>query len=186
MIKICQKTLSMIVPKEINENDIVKLLVNEEGTEEEMYGVVAMNTGLTLGMHYLNPTEMFYKSACVYKLDDSELSPAPYESVMEHYPTGTTFEDLEMKPLGTGMFVYYSEIDVEDTDSDIYDEGGDSESDLGGFVVSDTEIEGMPIDLPPDHRQIDKEWNEWDPTTSGGRSFKETIDAIEMRVRHLS
>ena len=91
-----------------------------------------------------------------------------------------------MKPLGTGMFVYYSEIDVEDTDSDIYDEGGDSESDLGGFVVSDTEMEGMPIDLPPDHRQIDKEWNEWEPTTSGGRSFKETIDAIEMRVRHLS
>ena len=51
----------MIVPKEINENDIVKVLVNEEGIEEEMYGVVAMNTGLTLGMHYLEPTEMFYK-----------------------------------------------------------------------------------------------------------------------------
>jgi hypothetical protein len=44
----------------------------------------------------------------------------------------------------------------------------------------------VPIDLPPDHQQIDKEWNEWEPTTSGGRSFKETIEAIETRVRHLS
>lgn len=183
MIKICQKTLSMIVPKEINENDIVKLLVNEEGMEEEMYGVVAMNTGLTLGMYYLNPTEMFYKSACVYKLNDEEMCPAPYESVMEHYPTGTTFEDLEMKPLGTNMFAYYSEIDVEDSDSEIYEEGGESESDLSGFVVSDTDIEGSP---PPDYKEIDKEWNEWEPSTSGGRSFKETIDAIELRVRHLS
>lgn len=183
MIKICQKTLSMIVPKEINENDIVKLLVNEEGMEEEMYGVVAMNTGLTLGMYYLNPTEMFYKSACVYKLNDEEMCPAPYESVMEHYPTGTTFEDLEMKPLGTNMFAYYSEIDVEDSDSEMYEEGGESESDLSGFVVSDTDIEGSP---PPDYKEIDKEWNEWEPSTSGGRSFKETIDAIELRVRHLS
>jgi hypothetical protein len=173
----------MIVPKEINENDIVKLLVNEEGMEEEMYGVVAMNTGLTLGMYYLNPTEMFYKSACVYKLNDEEMCPAPYESVMEHYPTGTTFEDLEMKPLGTNMFAYYSEIDVEDSDSEMYEEGGESESDLSGFVVSDTEIEGSP---PPDYKEIDKEWNEWEPSTSGGRSFKETIDAIELRVRHLS
>jgi hypothetical protein len=173
----------MIVPKEINENDIVKLLVNEEGMEEEMYGVVAMNTGLTLGMYYLNPTEMFYKSACVYKLNDEEMCPAPYESVMEHYPTGTTFEDLEMKPLGTNMFAYYSEIDVEDSDSEMYEEGGESESDLSGFVVSDTDIEGSP---PPDYKEIDKEWNEWEPSTSGGRSFKETIDAIELRVRHLS
>jgi hypothetical protein len=36
----------MIVPSEINENDIVKLLVNEDGIEDEMYGVVGMNTGL--------------------------------------------------------------------------------------------------------------------------------------------
>ena len=46
----------MIVPTEINQDDIVKVLVNEDGIEDEMYGVVAMNTGLTLGLHYLNPT----------------------------------------------------------------------------------------------------------------------------------
>jgi hypothetical protein len=27
---------------------------------------------------------------------------------------------------------------------------------------------------------IDKEWNGWKPSTSGGKSFKETVDMIEM------
>ena len=180
------KTLSMIVPSEINQNDIVKVLVNEDGVEDQMYGVVGMNTGNTLGLRYLNPTELIYKSACVYKLDLDELSPAPYESVMEHYPSGTTFMDLEMKSLGENRFAMYSEIDIEDTDSDLYDEGVDDDSDLEGFVVSDSELVGQDIALPPGHEAIDKEWNEWEPTTSGGKSFKETIDLIETRVRRLS
>ena len=131
----------MIAPSEINQNDIVKILVNEDGIEDEMYGVVGMNTSKTLGIHYLNPTELFYKSACVYELESGDLSPAPYESVMEHYPSGTTFEDLEMKALGTGKFAFYSEIDIEDSDSDLYGEE-ETDSEMADFVVSDTEIEG--------------------------------------------
>jgi len=38
----------MIVPSDIIQNDIVKLIVNEDGVEDEMYGVVGMNTGNTL------------------------------------------------------------------------------------------------------------------------------------------
>lgn len=186
LIIFCPKTLSMIVPSEIIENDIVKVLVNEDGVEDEMYGVVGMNTGNTIGLRYLNPTELFYKSACVYELEHETLSPVPYESLMEHYPSGTRFEDLEMKALGIGRYVMYSEIDVEDTDSDLYDEGGDDESDLEGFVVSDSEIIGQDIPLPPGHQAIDKEWNAWEPTTSGGKSFKETVDMIESNIRHLS
>tara|TARA_B100000530_G_C15812393_1_gene430097 strand:+ start:54 stop:584 length:531 start_codon:yes stop_codon:yes gene_type:complete len=175
----------MIVPMEINQDDIVKVLVNEDGIEDEMYGVVGMNTGSTLGLRYLNPTELFYKGACVYELEPEELSPAPFESVMEHYPSGTTFADLEMKPLGTNKFAFYTEIDVEDSDSELYDEE-ETDSEMADFVVSDTEIEGQAIPLPPDHKSIDKEWNEWEPTTSGGKSFKETVDAIETRIRGLS
>ena len=175
----------MIVPSEINQYDIVKVLVNEEGIEDEMYGVVGMNTGSTLGLRYLNPTELFYKGACVYELEAEELSPAPYESVMEHYPTGTTFEDLEMKALGTNRFAFYTEIDVEDSDSELYDEE-ETDSEMADFVVSDTEIEGQAIPLPPDHQSIDREWNQWEPTTSGGKSFKEAVDAIETRIRSLS
>ena len=180
------KTLSMIVPAEIIQDDIVKVLVNEDGVEDEMYGVVGMNTGRTLGLRYLNPTELIYKSACVYRLDSGDLSPAPYESVLEHHPSGTTFKDLDMKPIGTDMFAYYTEIDIEDSDSDICDGGQDGESDLEGFVVSDSEVVGQDIPLPPGHEAIDREWNAWEPSTSGGKSFKETIDAIETRVRRLS
>ncbi len=186
LIIFCPKTLSMIVPSEIIENDIVKVLVNEDGVEDEMYGIVGMNTGNTIGLRYLNPTELFYKSACVYELEHETLSPVPYESLMEHYPSGTRFEDLEMKALGIGQYVMYAEIDVEDTDSDLYDEGGDDESDLEGFVVSDSEIVGQDIPLPPGHQAIDREWNAWEPTTSGGKSFKETVDMIETNIRHLS
>ena len=46
----------MIVPHEIIENDIVKLLVNEDDVEDEMFAIVGMNTGLVLGVRYLNPT----------------------------------------------------------------------------------------------------------------------------------
>ena len=176
----------MIVPSEIIQDDIVRLFVNEDGVEDQMYGVVGMNTGLILGISYLNPTELIDKSACVYKIDNDELSPAPFESVIEHYPSGTTFMDLEMKSLGENMFAYYAEIDIEDSDSDLYDEGVDDESDLEGFVVSDSEIVGQDIPLPPGHQTIDKEWDEWEPTTSGGKSFKDTINSIENRVRRLS
>ena len=172
----------MIVPSEIIQDDIVRLFVDEDGVEDEMYGIVAMNTGRTLGIRYLNPTESFYKSACVYKIDNGDLSPAPYESVIEHYPSGTTFMDLEMKSLGENMYAYYTEIDIEDSDSEIYNEE-ETDSEMADFIVSDTEIEGSP---PPDHKSIDKAWNEWKPSSVGGRSFKDTIDSIENRVRRLS
>ena len=181
LIIFCPKTLSMIVPSEIIQDDIVKLLVNEDDMEDEMFAVVGMNTGLTLGVKYLNLTELIYKSACVYQLEDGDLNPAPYESVMEHYPSGTTFEDLEMKSLGDGMFAYISEIDIEDSDSEIYDDN-ESDSEMDGFIVPDDEIDGQIIP-PSNHRQIDKEWNEWTPRSPGARSFKETVDAIEAMAK---
>ena len=136
----------MIVPSEILENDIVKLLVNEDDIEDEMFGLVGMNTGLVLGVRYLNPTELIYKSACVYQLEDGDMSPAPYESVMEHYPSGTTFEDLEMKSLGNGMYAYLAEIDVEDSDSEIYDED-ESDSEMDDFIVPMTTLTGKSFHL---------------------------------------
>ena len=51
----------MIVPSEIIENDIVKVLVNEDGVEDEMYGIVGMNTGNTIGLRYLIPPNSFIR-----------------------------------------------------------------------------------------------------------------------------
>lgn len=106
---------------------------------------------------------------------------------MEHYPQGTTFEDLEMKRVDVDMFSFYSEIDVEDTDSDIHELNVDTETDseMEGFIVSDTEMEGQDI-APPGFAEIDKQWDEWKPSTPGASSFKETIDLIENRIRRLS
>lgn len=187
LIIFCGKTLSMIVPSEINQDDIVKVLVNEDGIEDEMYAVVAMNTGRTLGLYYLSPTDSIYKSACVYKLDKSEMSPAPYDSLMEHYPTGTTFDDLEMKRVDVDMYSLYSEIDVDDSDSDVHEMplDSDTDSEMADFIVPDSEVEGQNI-VPPDYAAVDKEWDAWEPSSAGARSFKETINMIENRVRRLS
>ena len=176
----CLKSLDMIVFSEIQPGDLVKIFVNEDGVEDEMYGVVGMNTGSTLGIKYLNATESFYKSACVYKMNE-EMLPAPYESVMEHYTGEATFEDVEMKRLGDDMYAYYSEIDIEDEDSYIYDQT-DEDTDLEGFVVSDSEIDGN-VSLPPDHELVDKEWNEWKPSSPGSLKFKELVNKIEERAK---
>ena len=176
----CLKSLDMIVFSEIQPGDLVKIFVNEDGVEDEMYGVVGMNTGSTLGIKYLNATESFYKSACVYKMNE-EMLPAPYESVMEHHTGEATFEDIEMKRLGDDMYAYYSEIDIEDEDSDIYDQT-DEDTDLEGFVVSDSEIDGN-VSLPPDHELVDKEWNEWKPSSPGSLKFKELVNKIEERAK---
>jgi hypothetical protein len=62
-------------------------------------------------------------------------------------------------------------------DSEIIDES-DEDSDLEGFVVPDDEIDGQVI--PPSSQvQIDKAWNEWQPTSPGSRKFKEVVDSIE-------
>ncbi len=181
MIIFCLKTLSMIVPSEIIENDIVKLLVNEDSVEDDFLAVVGMNTGLVLGVRYLNPTELIYKSACVYQLEDGDMNPAPYESVMEHYPSGTTFEDLEYKMIKDGLYANLNEIDIEDSDSEIYDED-ESDSEMDDFIVPDDEIDGKIIP-PSDYKTIDKEWNAWEPKSPGARSFKETVNAIEAMAK---
>jgi len=189
LIIFCSKTLSMIVPSEIIQDDIVKVLVNEDGIEDEMLAIVAMNTGRTLGLHYLSPTESIYKSACVYKVDSDEMCPAPYDSLMEHYPSGTTFEDLELKRVrkDPDMYAFYSEIDPEESDSDVHEMPleSDTDSEMMDFVVPDSEVDGQNI-MPPDYAAVDKEWNEWKPSSLGARSFKETVDMIETRVRRLS
>jgi hypothetical protein len=100
---------------------------------------------------------------------------------MEHHPSGTTFKDLEMKSLGNGMFAYLSEIDIEDSDSEIYDDD-ESDSEMDGFIVPDNEIDGEVIP-PPNQASIDKDWNEWTPSSPGARSFKERVDAIEAMAR---
>jgi hypothetical protein len=162
---------------EIQENEIVKVFCKEDDVEEDLYAVVTMNTGRVLGVRYLTATDKIYKSATCYQLEEEQQA-VPPESLMEHYP-GATLEDVEFKMIDLDLYVRLMDVDVEDDNSDIW-EDDDDEDDLS-FVVSDDEEEAR--DLPADHMEIDREWHSWEPSTSGGRSFKDTVDMIEARER---
>jgi len=172
----------MILSAEIKKGDIVKAVVKEgdSETEEEALGVVEMNTGRTLGVRFLSPTDKFYKSACVYQLDE-EMTATPYESLFEHYPEGRLV-DLEMKDLGDDQYVFYAEVDIEDDNSDIWED--ESDSDMDDFIVSDSEDVDGVVEPPPGHIEIDKAWDEWKPNTPGARSFKDTVDMIELHAQN--
>ena len=91
-----------------------------------------------------------------------------------------------MKQIGQNMFVYYCDIDIEDDDSEIYEDCSDSETDseMDDFIVPDVEIETMG--LPIGHEMVDKEWEKWKPSTPGARSFKDTVDMIEMHAKRMA
>lgn len=170
---------------EISPGDIVKVLVALDEVEELCYASVSLNTGNVLGVNYLTPTPRLYKSATLYTVDD-EVSPAPYESLTEHHESGTTFTDLGFQRVDSSQWARISEIDVDDSCSSIWSEGTDSDSDLS-FIVSDDEPGRQGIDVPPpDHREVDAAWNDWQPRSPGARSFKETVERIEARIRHHS
>jgi hypothetical protein len=169
----------MFLPSEIQVDDIVQAIVKEHDNEleEPAYGVVQMNTGNVLGVRFLSPTEKIYKSACVYELDQ-EMTATPFESLTEHY-AGGTFEDVEMKSVGHPYYVFLAEVDVEDDDSEIWEDDG---SDLDDFIVPDDEVDEEET-LPDGHQAIDNAWDAWEPRSPGARSFKDTIDMIECRAR---
>jgi hypothetical protein len=162
---------------EIYENEIVKVLCKEDDVEEDLYAMVTMNTGRVLGVRYLTATDKIYKSATCYELEE-DTQPVSPENLMEHYP-GASLEDLEYKMVDVDLYVRLMDVDVEDDNSEIW-EDDDDDDDLS-FVVSDDEDEAR--DVPVDHMEIDRDWRNWEPSTSGGRSFKDTVDMIEARER---
>lgn len=162
---------------EIHENEIVKVFCKEDDVEEDLYAVVTMNTGRVLGVRYLTATDKIYKSATCYELEE-DTQPVSPENLMEHYP-GASLEDLEYKMVDVDLYVRLMDVDVEDDNSEIWED--DEDDDDLSFVVSDDEDEAR--DVPADHVEIDREWHSWEPSTSGGRSFKDTVDMIEARER---
>lgn len=176
--------LSEIEHKEIQEGDVVKVNAIEDEIEEPAWGVVAMNTGTVLGVRYLSMSTQVYKNATVYRLDE-ETQPVRYETLLEHWPSGATLEDAGFRGLGDDRWASLDEID-EGEDSDIWSEEEDDDDDsLDGFIVRDEDVpEGERFERPPDAGELDAEWSAWEPRSPGARSFKETVDMIEMRAKH--
>jgi hypothetical protein len=163
---------------EIQPEDLIRVLVNFEDLEEDAYALVEEHCGDYLIVKYYSETTCTYKGADVYTLDE-ETNILREESVSEHFPGKES------------IFLCVSESDrmyvIEtDQDSDIESvlcvESDDSGSDVGSFVVSDTDIEGR-VELPPDAEAIDRAWREWHPSSPGSSRFKDAVDKIEERAR---
>jgi len=161
----------MISLNEIKSGDTVKVLLCDDDIEEETYAKVVDVLDTCTSVRYYMATSKLYKSACLYELEDEE-NPVEVESITEHYPDGTSpFKFLE--------YTAYFDEDIDpDEDSEIEDMSEDEEDDLDGFIVPDG-----PLELPPDHIEVDRTWNQWNPITPGAKRFKALVDTVEQMAR---
>lgn len=169
----CVKSLGrMICFKDIQSGDLIKVAVVVDDVEDELFAKVADNRGDHIELHYFEETSFTYKGARVHVLE-SELNIIRPESICEHYPEGETI----FKHVSDERYVLKEEVDSGE-DSEMYDDSG---SDVLSFIVSDDECEP-----PSDHVAVDRAWTEWVPMSDGSRRFKQTVDDIDARMRHVN
>jgi hypothetical protein len=183
----------MINFQDIEEGEIVKVLVNMNDIEEELFARVYKHTGNFLHVKYLIPTEKVWKGACVYELEETNNMVEP-ETIVEHYQGSILFDEVEgIKKIPRTPYYYFEEEhDPEESDDEIVssDEEDGYEVD-DSFCEEDGIIDGRPETAadwkpPPGSEHVDREWNEWQPQTEGAKRFKERVDLIEKLARqHL-
>jgi hypothetical protein len=167
----------MINFSDIQPGEIVRVLVNiEDDTEDEMYAKVKENNGDYLVVSYYSETSLVYKSAPLYELEDKE-ELVQNDNLCEHYQSCDILKNVK-----ENLYAVIDDIDSEE-DSDIIDESDDEGSDLDDFIVPDNEVDGIVIP-PSNHAMIDKEWNEWKPTSPGSVKFKQMVDDLEIRAKY--
>lgn len=163
----------MITADEIHPGHFLKVLVNYDDIDEELFARVEENTGTTFEVTYLSPTSKTYKGACVHMYDEQR-EIVGLESITEHH------EDFPFVEVNETMFVLEEEIDT-DEDSDIVDSEDESESD-DSFIVGDDDIDGE-VHPPENSREIDAAWDAWHPSSPGSRRFKDMVNRIEQHAR---
>lgn len=173
----CLNSLDMIQLLEVQPGDLLKVVVVIDDVEDELFAKVLNNRGDYIELHYFEETSLTYKGTRVYTLE-SETNIIRGESICEHYPDGeTVFEHISDE-----RYVLKGEMDSGEDESTFYDDSDDSGSDLRGFVVSDSEIDG-PLGLPDDYEIVDSMWRQWRPPSEGSLGFKHVVDDIEARAR---
>ena len=170
----------MIEFNEIYKNEIIKVLLEDEDEiSEEVYARVINNNGSNLYVNYLTSTNMFYKDAVIYKFEDEQNILETFESICEHYPDNYNLCHFGFEEIEDDLFVRESDIDSEDSDSDIHDY---SSEDNNSFIApEDTD----QWELPPDHSVVDSDWNKWVPKSEGERRYKDMVDKIDMITKVL-
>ena len=170
-----------LINEEILSNELIKVLVNYDDIEEEIFAKVVENTGICLKVLYLSSTSKVYKSATVYSFE-KEIEIVEFESLTEHHQGIIDVLDIGFSKIGKNMFVFEKEIE-NDGSSDIVDSEDESYDSDSSFVVDDNTIDGI-VEPPTNYKEIDKEWDEWKPKTSGAQRFKETVEMLEIMAKH--
>ncbi len=165
----------MIIPSEIKPNETVKILCNYDEVEEELYALVDDIFTTTMSVKYFLPTSKFYKGAPVYELCE-DADPVGFESLMEHY-----IEESPLTIIRNNM--YYDPSEETNSESEIEDMSDSECESEDSFIVDDNEVDGE-VNLPPDHQEVDRQWDTWRPSTVGARKFKDTVDRLEMFAKH--
>tara|TARA_R110002072_G_scaffold157128_6_gene307643 strand:+ start:714 stop:1250 length:537 start_codon:yes stop_codon:yes gene_type:complete len=174
----------MITIDNICENDIVEVLVSDEGLEEYMYGVVTYNTGTFIEVRYLSHVSKIYKGAEVYELEETK-NLIEVDSISTHYHNAETLEDMGYMNVKENLYVKTEDIDndfssncgiIDLSDDEYEDDDNDS------FIASDHEDE--LFDPPSDHKEVDAAWNAWEPTSVGGKYFKNVVNRIDEIVQN--
>ena len=166
----------MINISEIQPGDLVRVLVNLEDIEDELYANVKENNEDYLVVSYYSETSMTYKGARIHEYEEDKDELVQCENISEHHQSPEYFMKIKHN-----LYAMIDEIDS-DIESEIIDESDDDGSDLEDFIVPDKEVDGMIIP-PPNNATIDKEWNEWEPRSPGSIRFKETVNAIETYAK---
>ena len=163
---------------EIQPGDLIRVLLNFDDVDDDAYALVEEHCEDYLIVKYYSETACTFKGADVYTLDE-ETNILREESVSEHFSNKETIFSCISE--NDRMYTIETEQDS-DIESVLHVESDDTGSDVGSFVVSDSEFEGR-LELPPDAAAIDRAWNEWSPSSPGSSRFKDTVDRIEERAR---
>jgi hypothetical protein len=170
---------------DIKQAEVIKVLLEYDEIEEDTWAKVISNEGEYLYVTYLTATSKVYKGACVYEFD-SQVSRVEFDSLMEHYPGVKTITDVGWRRVGDGnMWVLEDEVEDSMTTSEVDDLSDYEEEDelLRSMQDFETPDDLRGVELPPDHVEVDKKWDEWQPSSEGARHFKSAVDMIEERVR---
>jgi len=166
----------MINISEIQPGDLVRVLVNLEDIEDELYARVKENNNDYLVVSYYSETSMTYKGARLHEYEEDKDELVQSDNLSEHHQAPEYFVNVK-----DNLYAMIDEIHS-DEESDIIDESDDDGSDLEDFIVSDDTVDGIVIP-PPNHKTIDKEWSEWEPRSPGSKRFKEMVNSLEIQAK---
>ena len=166
----------MINISEIQPGDLIKVLVNLEDIEDELYAKVKENNNDYLVVSYYSETSMTYKGACLYEYEEDKDELVQMDNLSEHHQSPEYFVNIQ-----DNLYAMIDEINSDD-ESEIMDESDDDGSDLDDFIVPDDVVDGIVIP-PSNHKTIDKEWSEWEPRSPGSKRFKDMVNSLEAQAK---